>query len=205
MEARMDMVELFVAFLTLVVTVFIGYVTYNLQEKIAVSQRWDSLMTQYCSPEFGKSLKAIVDFYIEDCERTLSKIVFKYKEKYKEDFPEEFDENVKRSERIVDITDTLHFHRRTIAYFYWQLNCCVSSNGFNKQLLNSFSKNEMNLMVIVYYMGEAAKDSEIYKSVLPNLALGSSSKTTNDIKSLYNYFKSFFNAADEDESVLTFY
>ena len=136
--------DTFLGFATLIATVVTAYIAYQLQYKIAVSQRWDSLMTQYCTPEFGESVKAIIDFYIDDCDRILSKITSSYKNRYEEEFKDKTDEKF-------DVRKTLHFHRRNIEYFYWQLWCCVSAKGFNEKLIyESFNKNEMNIMVIAY-------------------------------------------------------
>ena len=204
------------AVITVIMTFIIFRITDGLQKKQAAAQSWESLITEYRKSDFGIAVKAVIDFYIEDCDRCLSKIRDKYIERYRKDFSNmaSVDKTVVEitvtggaaTEKTViekstsDKTATLHFYRRLLEEYYWQLWLCIDSEGFDSDLISQyFNKNEMNIIVIVYYMGKAASVPEIYKSILPcqKEETGEDKDIAKALRELYAYFGKIFKP-DED-------
>ena len=191
------------AVITVIMTFIIFRITDGLQKKQAASQSWESLITEYRKSDFGIAVKAVIDFYIEDCDRCLSKIRYKYIERYRKDFS-----NMASVDKTVvekstsDKTATLHFYRRLLEEYYWQLWLCIDSEGFDSDLISQyFNKNEMNIIVIVYYMGKAASIPEIYKPILPytkKKTTGGDEGIAKSLRELYVYLGDIFEP-DEDE------
>lgn len=115
-------------------------------EEIAANQMWIDLISEYSSPEFGEALKAISDFYIDDCNRDLSKIENAYKQRCDT-------ECCKNSG--IPVSKTLKFQRRMVGYYYWKLNLFIEEHKKYRKYLNQyFTKDERNMIAIIYKMNE---------------------------------------------------
>jgi hypothetical protein len=123
--------------------------------KIMVDQTFSSLVTQYRSPEMGFAILSIFDFYEKDCGSSPNLIEEKYIARYNREIrnPMLLGENI-------DPEKTLHFQKRMIAYFYWELANLYFNSKFpvlsEKQLYQMVEKNERNLISLVLQMSEAA-------------------------------------------------
>jgi hypothetical protein len=162
---------------TLLATLFIP-------RKIMVDQTFSSLVTQYRSPEMGFAILSIFDFYKNACKNTSDLIEEKYTEKYNS----EIREPMKHGKNI-DPEKTLHFQRRMIAYFYWDLaNLYFNSilpRLSKKQLYQMVGKNELNLLSLLLQMSGAAEKCFIYPE---NISLPTCNDVAMDqlIKRLYD-------------------
>ena len=194
---RIAAAALFVGILTLVATVVVAYIAGALSEKLSTNQKWEDLIKEYRQSDFGVAVKAVTDFYIDKCHRCLSNIRGEYIKQYETDFHNGDEKSPK---------ETLHFYRRLLHQYYWQLWLCIESKGFKEEWIRDyFNVNEMNLIVIVYYMAQAASDESIYKPILVQ-GLGNrkdDGEVKGYLKELYDYFAVIF--SEEKGCVLHFY
>lgn len=135
--------------------------------KIASIQQWNSLITEYRSKEFGESVKAVADFWIDDCDRKVEKVVSAYIRRVNQD-------KAKINVGKLDTKDSLSLHRRTLLQFYWQLQLCLFPTCFSKIFIcgkkriikRYFNKNEINLIAIVYEMAKV-DEAHCYRELTP--------------------------------------
>lgn len=115
-------------------------------EEIAANQMWTDLISEYSSPEFGEALKAISDFYIDDCNRELGKVKDAYKQRCDADFCKNTG---------IPVSKTLKFQRRMVGYFYWKLDLFIEEHKkYKKYLSQYFTKGERNMIAVIYKMNE---------------------------------------------------
>lgn len=115
-------------------------------EEIAANQMWTDLISEYSSPEFGEALKAISDFYIDDCTKNLDKV----KDAYRQRCDTEYCKN-----SGIPVSKTLRFQRRMVGYFYWKLDLFVEEHKkYKKYLSQYFTKSERNMIAVIYKMNE---------------------------------------------------
>ena len=149
---------------SLIVALFsfiVAILTFFTTKRIAFVQQWESFVSEYRSAEFGSAVKALCDFFIDDCDRDINKIKTKYIDRYKSETA------LVKSGRMQD-AESLHFQRRLLAQYYWQLCSCAEQNRLfsNRWIKRYFNKNEMNIMAIVYEMGRAAsKNDTLFRSL----------------------------------------
>lgn len=202
-----------VSVLTLACAVWAVYVA----REIAFMQQWNSLVTEYRSKEFGESVQAIVDFWIDDCNRKVECVESAYirrveeekrkveddkkncKEKY--NVIEDNKENSKEDGIKLDIKETLRFHRRTLLQFYWHLQICLDYKFIrrNNLIRRYFDENEINLMAIVYEMTKVDKEKFFRKLIISptNFSIDTEDTQTdnswrNHLQRLYRRFKNIF-------------
>jgi hypothetical protein len=129
--------------------------------KIMVDQTFSSLVTQYRSPEMGFAILSIFDFYKKNCESSPNLIEKKYMARYNREI-----RNPMKLGKKIDPEKTLHFQRRTIAYFYWELaNLYFNSKlpGLSKkQLYQMIEKNERSLISLVLQTSGAVEKCFIH-------------------------------------------
>lgn len=115
-------------------------------EEIAANQMWIDLVSEYSTPEFGEALKAISDFYIDDCGKKISNIQKAYRQRCDVEC---------RKNSSVPISKSLRFQRRMVSYYYWKLDLFIKEHGkFKKKLKQYFNREERNLIAIVYEMNK---------------------------------------------------
>lgn len=169
---------LIISFATFIIAVLTLLVT----KKIAFVQQWNTLMEEYRSHEFGKALKAVADFFINDCEGLICSIQSAYLE-------------VTKKEANMNVEDTLNFQRRMLAQYYWHLDVVTKDYYRGKHWLKKyFNKNEMNILAIVYNMS-IAEDAN-YKSLWTDDCKQKNIENTNTflsyIEHLYGVFDKKF-------------
>ena len=170
-----DMLPVIIAVITLLVAVL----TYRAAIRIAFVQQWNTLVAEYRSHAFGAALKAVSDFFVNECNGKIHDVSYAYA-------------NHKEKKKKVD--KTLNFQRRMLAQFYWQfdvlVDSCFCARGWVKKY---FNKNEMNLMAIVYNMNLA--EDKNYSSLWledSGKEFNSGYSQNDSIKHLYNYFAKVF-------------
>lgn len=161
------------------ITLFVAVLTYRAAIRIAFVQQWNTLVAEYRSHAFGAALKAVSDFFVNECNGKIHEVSYAYA-------------NHKEKKKKVD--KTLNFQRRMLAQFYWQfdvlVDSCFCARGWVKKY---FNKNEMNLMAIVYNMNLA--EDKNYSSLWledSGKEFNSGYSQNDSIKHLYNYFAKVF-------------
>lgn len=161
------------------ITLFVAVLTYRAAIRIAFVQQWNTLVAEYRSHAFGTALKAVSDFFVNECNGKIHEVLYAYA-------------NHKEKKKKVD--KTLNFQRRMLAQFYWQfdvlVDSCFCARGWVKKY---FNKNEMNLMAIVYNMNLA--EDKNYSSLWledSGKEFNSGYSQNDSIKHLYNYFAKVF-------------
>lgn len=157
----------FISFAVAVGALVTAIKTLKSTRKIAANQMWTDLISEYSSPEFGEALKAISDFYIDDCNRELGKV----KDAYKQRCDTEYCKN-----SGIPVSKTLRFQRRMVGYFYWKLDLFVEEHKkYKKYLSQYFTKGERNMIAVIYKMNEVdnyfrklTNENEDYIGLVPN-------------------------------------
>lgn len=140
-----------ISFITLIMAI-------RIPRKIMLDQQFASLTEQYRSTEMGFAIHSLFHFYEKDCENNPDNI----KERYKDRFHAEVRTPLESNDKNIDPVKTLHFQRRLIAYFYWDLARLYFESRFpkltKKQLLKMVGENERQLISLVLHMSEANKE-----------------------------------------------
>lgn len=146
-------------------------------KKIKWDQFYSNLISEYRSYDFAIAVQSVVEFFTLDCDSDVTKIPEKYKERFmkeiygiQESFPETLDdlkEIDKKNLLQKDSDKTLHFQRRLLTQFYWELNSCLKSSFVGRRhVKKDFTKSESKIIKILYYMNEAVDNDEIlYKDI----------------------------------------
>lgn len=165
----------FFSFIIAAVTLFIA-------QKIAFIQQWDTLVNEYRSYEFGEAIKSICDFYIDKCNRQPELIEKKYCEQFYSD-----------SNQNKDYKAMLHSQRRLLAQYYWQLLACVKGKYWShKYIRKYFTKNEMNLIAIIYYMSMASDNNQdTYRPLVKKEENDIQKEESSICKELHNLYEIF--------------
>lgn len=149
-----DWLTLCLSFIAIVVAVFIP-------EKIKWEQTYSSLVAEYRSYDFAIAYQSIIEFFVEECKCNMDEVQKKYEDHY-----------IKENHKCVGVScndsdKSLHFQRRYLAQFFWQLDLCSKSVFIGKhRITNDFSSSEAKMVKILYYMDMAIDSSEIlYKDI----------------------------------------
>ena len=110
-------------------------------EKIKWEQKYNSLCDVYRSMEYGATIQSIVDFFVFDCSKDVSKIHSEYRKRFLHDFypnlvvdPQEA--NLEDCRKVYidslknDVTDNskiLHYQRRLLVQFFNEIDLCANS------------------------------------------------------------------------------
>jgi hypothetical protein len=126
--------------------------------RILVNQLYADLVSEYRSPQMGFAVLSLFAFYHYDCEEKQALIKAKYRERYDAEIARGTDTFAPR--RGVAPEATLHFQRRLVAHFYWDLARLYLNTPFQrlskKQIRQFITPNERKLMSIVLRMSDAA-------------------------------------------------
>jgi hypothetical protein len=118
---------------------------WSIPKRIMVNQIYADLLKEYRSFEFGEAITALINFYINDCNGEVSQITQKYKDRYEKE--------------KANIKGSLHFKRRLLWQFYWDMSRLRYEYGISKQQINkNFTEKESNVIGLLYYTIEGAKN-----------------------------------------------
>jgi hypothetical protein len=144
--------------LSFIVAVFAVIAAFFIPRKIMVNQIYADLLKEYRSTEMGEAIMGLIDFYIIDCHRNVSLI----EQEYKKIFNEEIDIGEDRRKKKVNLKETLHFKRRLLWQYYWQLSTlrsyCLFVRLSKKRLKNDFTESESQVIAILCHTATAVKD-----------------------------------------------
>ena len=145
-----NIVGAFIAALALFVAIYIP-------RRIMISQIYANLLENYRSPEMGGAILAIFHFYNKDCGRNVSNIAAEYEKKYDKQIKKRFQEG---EEQELDFSKTLHFQRRLVAQFYFDMASLRYDRRFirlpDKYMKIWFTPSEVKLLGIILHMAEPA-------------------------------------------------
>ncbi|MDR1215849.1 MAG: hypothetical protein LBK25_04125 [Treponema sp.] len=154
----MDIIQLVIATITLIVAIIAAFFAFKIPRKIMIDQRYSDLLKEYRSSEMGVAILSVFRFYTRDCKSNIDRIVDEYKKKYKA----QIGDPLARGETTINYSQTLHFQRRLISQFYYDMaclrynECCPRLS--TKQLLYWFTPREVPLLAIVLHMAKPSME-----------------------------------------------
>lgn len=149
-------------------------------KRIMWEQTYSSLMSDYRSYDFGIAVQGIVEFFAVDCHYNVKNIKEAYERRFVRDIyglDLDSDLNGKFSLEIVrerlkerNLAEIcakspelcLHYQRRLLAQFYYQLDLCAHSPFIGKRRVRrDFTSREANIVRLLYLIGRAGDESDI--------------------------------------------
>ena len=153
-------------------SVFAVFLACYIPEKIKWNQFYSNLISEYRSYDFAIAVQGVVEFFTIDCDSDVTKIPEKYKERFMKEIygfeGEESNEKIDKKKLLQKDSDkTLHFQRRLLTQFYWELDSCLKSSFIgSRHVKKDFTRGESNIIKILYFMNEAVDNDEIlYKDI----------------------------------------
>lgn len=142
-----------------ILTVFAIILACYIPKRIMWHQIYSDLIKEYRSYDFGIAVQGIVEFFINDCKSNISNIKIEYEYRY---IREIGIGRIKTSQPQL----CLHYQRRLLSQFFYQLDLCARTPCYyigKKRVLKDFTKNEANLIRIIYLINKAIDESDIVK------------------------------------------
>lgn len=122
-------------------------------KRIMWEQSYSSLLSDYRSYDFGIAVQGIVEFFAVDCNYDVKKIKKEYERRFKEDIKE----ICGKSPELC-----LHYQRRLLAQFYYQLDLCARSPFIGKRRVRrDFTSREADIVRLLYLMGSEVNESDV--------------------------------------------
>lgn len=148
-----QLIQIIISLLTLGFTIWIPI-------KVSWEQQYSSLLDEYRGFDYAIAYQGIVQFFANECGGDMERVKEVYKNRFLDELENRKPEEIKKEQ-------CLHFQRRLLAQFFWQLNECTNHHVITKKrIARDFSNAEANLVKILIYMGEAIDNDEImYKDI----------------------------------------
>lgn len=180
----MAIAQVFIGILAIVVAWFIP-------RKIEWAQLYSQLLSDYYKSEFGAAVMGLVFFFYKDCKRDVKNIKNEYVNRFKETFENQIDEKQSGNEYKIPNEQNLHYQRRLLTQFYYQLDLCSRSFFIGKRKIQKdFTSKEASLLKILYFMNEATSSPEIFMDISTDEQIPKRTKDINEyIKHLYDVLK----------------
>ena len=120
-------------------------------KKMMNNQIYADLISEYRSPAIGQAIISVIAFYTNDCNSDIEMIEKKYFERYETDKQNGKYEN------------SLHFQRRLLSQYYYQLAALRYQGGWfirlsKKKVREDFTAREAKLLSLLSYMNKAAEN-----------------------------------------------
>lgn len=147
-------------------------------KKIMWEQTYANLTVEYRSYDFGAAIQGIVEFFIIDCNANIENITKEYERRFIKDVygldldkdlhgkftPEKVRKNNKLQLNQKSPELCLHYQRRLLAQFYYQLDLCACSRFIGKRRVRrDFTYKESNIVRLLFLMDDAVAESDILK------------------------------------------
>ena len=160
-------------------------------EKIKWEQRYSQLLSDYRGHDFGAAVMGITLFFYKQCKNSVDAIQSEYVKTFKKQFYNQLNQNTKEKQCNLSNNQKLHFQRRLLTQFYWDLDQCANSFYIGKKRIQKdFSSKEANLLKVVYYMNEATASPEIYMDITTDDRLTPNPQSINKyIRHIYTILK----------------
>lgn len=132
------------------------FLAWFIPKRIMWHQTYSDLIRDYRSYDFGVAVQGIVEFFTEDCKSNIDNIKLKYENRF---------QNEVSNGKIKTTSPQLclHYQRRLLAQFFYQLDLCARKHYLRDRVLNDFTKNEANLIRILYLIDNAIEESDTIK------------------------------------------
>jgi hypothetical protein len=132
-------------------------VAFLIPNKVMVNQIFAGLIASYRNPEMGAAILALFHFYKKDCNCDISKIEEKYRERYQKEV-----EPLLKEGKGADFSNTLHFQRRMVTQFYFNMAVlrfehCFLTRLRLKKLKTWFTSNDIKLLSLILHMAKPAE------------------------------------------------
>ena len=172
----LDIFSFLVALFTLFVTIYIP-------ETIKWEQTYSSLISDYRSYDFAVAFQSIVEFFKTECENNFEVVQKKYEEHYKNE--------IEKGASVIEPCKSLHYQRRLLTQFYWQLDLCARSFFIGKsRIRRDFTTGEANMLKFLYCMNQAIDNSKVlYKDISSDDLIPSPEHSNGINKYLSHIFK----------------
>lgn len=151
--------------LQLIITILIGLVAIvvasHIPHMVMLNQLYIGLIADYRKPEMGEAILAIFHFYKRICKEDINLIESKYKKIYRRQIRKKLYKKIKNIQSC-DFSHTLHFQRRMVAQFYFNL-AILRNNRFcpkslKKEMRMWFTQNDKTLLSLLLHMAKPARD-----------------------------------------------
>ena len=124
-------------------------------KKMMNNQIYADVIREYRSPAIGQAIISVIAFYTNDCNSDVEMIEKKYFERYETDKQNGKYEN------------SLHFQRRLLSQYYYQLAALRYQGGWftrlsKKKVREDFTAREAKLLSLLSYMNKAAENITDY-------------------------------------------
>ena len=133
------------------------FLAWFIPKRIMWHQAYSDLIRDYRSYDFGVAVQGIVEFFTEDCKSDIDNIKLEYETRF---------QNEVSNDKIKTMAPQLclHYQRRLLAQFFYQLDLCSRTIFVGKKrILKDFTKNEANIIQILYLINNAIEESDIIK------------------------------------------
>lgn len=125
--------------------------TLYIPKKMMNNQIYADIISEYRSPAIGQAIISVIAFYTNDCNSDVEMIEKKYFERYETDKQNGKYEN------------SLHFQRRLLSQYYYQLAALRYQGGrftrlSKKKVREDFTAREAKLLSLLSYMNKAAEN-----------------------------------------------
>lgn len=109
--------------------------------------------------DYANAYQGVIQFFVNECGNDVECIKSAYKKR--------FVSEIESKPGNINKDTCLHFQRRLLAQFFWQLNQCSRSIWIGKRrVMKDFTSSEANLIKILIYMGDAIDEDEVlYKDI----------------------------------------
>lgn len=128
-------------------------IAWFIPNRIMWEQSYSSLMSDYRSYDFGIAVQGIVEFFAVDCNYDVKNIKEAYERRFKEDI-----EKI----RVKSPELCLHYQRRLLAQFYYQLDLCARTIFIGKRRVRrDFTRREADIVRLLYLMDREVDESKV--------------------------------------------
>ena len=178
-KTMIDILQCIFAFAACVLAWFIP-------KKIMWEQSYSTLIADYRSYDFAIAVQGIVEFFAVDCKSNVDKIKEEYERRFVRDvYGLDLDKDLNGKFSVEKVKEKLnekktawaekciepnqkspklclHYQRRLLAQFFYQLDLCARSHFIRKKrIYRDFTKGETNLVRLLFLMDRAVDESDV--------------------------------------------
>lgn len=151
MDFVTNIFPIIISFITLLVTIYIPI-------RIMQYQRYTNLSAMYMDSKFGYAFQSVIEFFHDNCDCDVERIPDEYMKRYYSDF-------AKLKERKIEIDEMLHYQRRLLSVYFYELECCrASSRRLQKMIKKDWTTSEAYVLKILICMNKVV-DEQIKKDI----------------------------------------
>ncbi|MDE5797919.1 MAG: hypothetical protein K2H73_02665 [Treponemataceae bacterium] len=171
-----QMIDIIQIALSVIACVFAWFIP----KRIMWEQTYSSLMSDYRSYDFGIAVQGIVEFFAVDCKSDVKNIKGEYERRFVRDvYDLSLDSDLNGTFSLETVREKLkgrnpagirekspdlclHYQRRLLAQFYYQLDLCARSPFIGKRrVCRDFTSREADTARLLYLMGMAVDESGV--------------------------------------------